>query len=58
MKMDKKLRLLAGKEHEELENALGFTHYLETKGFENFKPVKVDHDKLVNAFLDFNKKNT
>ena len=57
MKMDKKLRLLAGKEHEELENALGFTHYLETKGFENFKPVKVDHDKLVNAFLDFNKKN-
>ena len=43
MKMDKKLRLLAGKEHEELENALGFTHYLETKGFENFKPVKEDH---------------
>lgn len=51
--MNNKLEALKGRSHETLEEYLGFTHYLETKDFEGFKRVNVDHIDLVKAFLKF-----
>ena len=48
---------LIGKNHEELEKKLGFTYYLETRGFEDFRRIDVDHNALVNAFMKFNNGN-
>ncbi|MFH1591031.1 MAG: hypothetical protein ABIC95_03810 [archaeon] len=45
---------LVGLEHNDFEKILGFTHYLETKDIETFKRIDVDHNKLVDAFIEFN----
>lgn len=56
--MDEQVFALKGKNRDELEKKLQFTHYLETKDFEWLRRIKVDHNELVNAFLKFNNGNT